>query len=264
MPNELIPVKFHEDTIYSVDFNGEQYTPVKPIVDNLGLSWGTQSPKLLENKEKYGYLLIKIPSAGGLQAMGCIPVRKLTAFLYSINANRVREDLRDKLIRYQEECDEVLWQYWTKGRATKESVAEAMYRLDDRVAAARIIFETAHLEGNQLTLALDKVYRSNTGQSALDAAGVVLVSPKQEVTLNPTQIGEQCDPVLSPRVVNVLLKDGGYQRKVGKNWEPCDKAKGMCELLDVNKLHNDGTPIKQLKWYSSIIPIVRKLAGQVE
>ena len=138
------------------------------------------------------------------------------------------------------------------------------YQLNDRIAAARIIFEAAKLQDNQLALALDKVYRSNTGQSALDEAGVALVSPKNELALTPTQIGEQCNPVLTPRVINLLLQDAGYQRRIGKNWEPCDKAAGMYELLDVNKSHSDGTPIKQLKWYSSIIPVVRRLAGQIE
>ena len=32
------------------------------IVENFGLSWGTQGPKLSENKDRFGYLLIKIPT----------------------------------------------------------------------------------------------------------------------------------------------------------------------------------------------------------
>lgn len=265
MPNELIPVKFHEDTIYYTDYNGEQLVPMRPVIENMGLSWQAQHTKLLSAGNRWSVTMIMTVAQDGRERdQVCIPLRKLSAFLATINPDKVREDLRDKLIQYQEECDEVLWQYWTKGHVTKESVAEAMYRLDDRVAAARIIFETAHLEGNQLTLALDKVYRSNTGQSALDAAGVALVSPKNELALTPTQIGEQCNPVLSPRVVNTLLEDAGYQRRIGKNWQPCDKAAGMYELLDVNKAHSTGTPIKQLKWYLSIVPVVRKLAGQIK
>ena len=124
--NTLMPVTFHDDTIYCVEHEGEPFTPVKPIVENLGLSWASQTVKLNENRGRYGCFDIETPSAGGPQKMICIPVRKVTAFLYSINANKVREDLRDKLIRYQEECDEVLWQYWTTGKATKESVAQVM------------------------------------------------------------------------------------------------------------------------------------------
>jgi hypothetical protein len=31
----------------------------------------------------------------------------------------VAPELRDKIIQYQEECDEVLWNYWTKGAAVR-------------------------------------------------------------------------------------------------------------------------------------------------
>lgn len=125
--NTLMPVAFHDDTIYCIEHEGQPFTPVKPIVENLGLSWGTQGPKLSENRDRFNCLDMKIVAQDGKnREMLCIPVRKVTAFLYSINANKVREDLRDKLIRYQEECDEVLWQYWTTGKATKESVAQAL------------------------------------------------------------------------------------------------------------------------------------------
>ena len=34
--------------------------------------------------------------------------------------------MRDTIIRYQEECDEVLWQYWTKGVARKHEITAAI------------------------------------------------------------------------------------------------------------------------------------------
>ena len=47
-------------------------------------------------------------------------VRKLPAFLASINPKKVRADLREKVILYQNECDDALWDYWTKGRAERK------------------------------------------------------------------------------------------------------------------------------------------------
>jgi Zn-dependent oligopeptidase len=61
----------------------------------------------------------------------CIPFRKLAAWLYSISPNKVAPALRDKIVQYQEECDEVLWRYWKKDQ--KQYVAE----LEER--AARIL-----------------------------------------------------------------------------------------------------------------------------
>lgn len=50
--SQLSPVTFHGDTIFCIILNDQPYTPVKPIVENLGLSWGTQSVKLNSNKER--------------------------------------------------------------------------------------------------------------------------------------------------------------------------------------------------------------------
>jgi hypothetical protein len=49
--------------------------------------------------------------------MGCLPLKKLNGWLFSINPEKVRADIRDKLIQYQEECFTVLHDYWTKGQS---------------------------------------------------------------------------------------------------------------------------------------------------
>lgn len=50
--------------------------------------------------------------------MSCLALRKLAGWLHTINVGKVRPELRDKVARYQEECDDVLYQYWTKGEVT--------------------------------------------------------------------------------------------------------------------------------------------------
>ncbi|ECB7314846.1 phage antirepressor protein [Salmonella enterica] len=110
-----------------VPFNGQQiitamaagvaYVAMKPIVENLGMSWGTQQQKLARHIGKFGCIHMNIPSAGGLQKMLVLPLKKLNGWLFSINPEKVRADIRDKLIQYQEECFTVLHDYWTKGKA---------------------------------------------------------------------------------------------------------------------------------------------------
>jgi hypothetical protein len=63
--------------------------------------------------------MMVIPSESGPQRTLCMPVRKLPAFLASINPSKVRVSLRPTIVRYQEECDNALWDYWTKGQAVK-------------------------------------------------------------------------------------------------------------------------------------------------
>ena len=51
---------------------------------------------------------------------------------------------------------------------------------DIRIDGAQRIFELANIKGNQLVLALDKVYKSYTGISALQTAGIELRTPTKQ------------------------------------------------------------------------------------
>ena len=115
----LSPVLFHGDTIFVVDHQGEPFAPVRPIVENLGLAWPAQYPKLSRYQARWGVTIIVTPTAGGAQKMLCMPVRKLAGFLATIVPSRVRKELRPKIIQYQNECDDALWNYWTKGSAKR-------------------------------------------------------------------------------------------------------------------------------------------------
>ena len=119
--NTLQPVPFHGDTIYCIDHQDQPFTPMKPIVENMGISWQGQNQKLNANKERWGITMIVIPSQGGNQDMVCMPVRKLPAYLNTINPKKVSEKLREKIIRYQEESDDVLWAYWMEHRKIESS-----------------------------------------------------------------------------------------------------------------------------------------------
>lgn len=54
--------------------------------------------------------------------MLCIPIKKLNGWLFSINPNKVRADLKERLENYQEECFLALWDYWTEGIARRDEV----------------------------------------------------------------------------------------------------------------------------------------------
>ncbi|MGY6089059.1 phage antirepressor N-terminal domain-containing protein [Avibacterium paragallinarum] len=48
--------------------------------------------------------------------------QKLNGWLFSINPNKVRADLKTRLEEYQEECFLALWDYWTEGIARRDEV----------------------------------------------------------------------------------------------------------------------------------------------
>ncbi len=114
-----INVPFHGNNLYVVNFNGEPYVPMKPIVEGMGLTWQSQFEKLKQRFSK-GITEIVIPSKGGEQSMLCLALRKLAGWLHTISPNKIKPEIRDKVIKYQEECDDVLYEYWTTGEVKKK------------------------------------------------------------------------------------------------------------------------------------------------
>ncbi|MFP5065469.1 phage antirepressor N-terminal domain-containing protein [Acinetobacter pittii] len=143
MPNlSYMPqvVSFHGTELFIVEYEGQPYTPMKPIVDAMGLAWGAQFVKL---KQKFATTISEIEivaNDGKSRLMTCLPVRKLAAWLYSIHANKVKPELRDTVKLYQDECDDVLWEYWTKGQVINHRKAispeqqNALHEIVDRRA----------------------------------------------------------------------------------------------------------------------------------
>lgn len=109
-----INVPFYGSDLYVVSVDNEAYTPMRPIIDGMGLTYQGQADKLKSRFAK-GVREIMIPTKGGEQTMLCLALRKLNGWLQTISPNKVRPEIRDSVIRYQEECDDVLYEYWTKG-----------------------------------------------------------------------------------------------------------------------------------------------------
>ncbi|EQZ11269.1 antirepressor protein ant [Escherichia coli UMEA 3341-1] len=139
-----------------VPFNGQQiitamaagvaYVAMKPIVENLGMSWSTQQTKLMKQISKFNCVHMNMVAADGkLRKLLCLPLKKLNGWLISINPEKVRADIRDKLIQYQEECFTVLHDYWTKGKAEN---ARKKTSVDDRTPlrdAVNMLVSKKHL-----------------------------------------------------------------------------------------------------------------------
>ena len=127
---------------------------------------------------------------------------------------------------------------------------------------ARMIFEVAGIKDNQLSIALDKIYTSYTGQSALKTGEVTLVAPTNNQLLNPTDIGQHFG--VSAQKINNLLVRKNYQRRLpnGK-YEPLELGEPYAVMLDTGKHHSDGTPVRQLKWDSGIIDELEQFFPQL-
>lgn len=121
MSNQLSTqtISFYGSELITLKVEDVIYTAVKPIVEAMGLDWSGQQQKLSKSGDKFGCRDISMPTNGGLQKMICMPLKKLNGWLFSINPEKVRPDLKDRVIQYQEECFEALYNYWYLGKAEK-------------------------------------------------------------------------------------------------------------------------------------------------
>ena len=150
----------------------------------------------------------------------------------------------------------------------KELEARDLKAEMESLKAKKEIFKTLHefaeffgLEGNQALLAADKGFRKLHNTSPLALLGVELKSPDNEALIIATEIGKRLDPPKSPNFVNRTLKDMGFLERVEYkankfDWRLTEKGKEYGTYLDVGKEHSDGTPVQQIKWKESVVPLL--------
>ena len=116
-----------------IDEDGRQvvYVPVRPLVEYMGLSWSGQRERIRRDavlsEMVQGVRVTRTPQEGGSQIMLCLPLDYINGFLFGINANRIKPELRDQLIIYQRECYQVLAAAFLDPAAAVERLRE-LYR----------------------------------------------------------------------------------------------------------------------------------------
>lgn len=135
-PIEQKQVLFYEDEITAVRLaDGTVFVPVRPIIERFGVDWGGQrrrinrDPVLSEEMRT-----VDVTSTEGSRQVTrgvlCLPLEYVSGFLFGLNADRVRADLRDRVIRYQRECHKVLTEAFQEGRLTADPTFDDLMAQD--------------------------------------------------------------------------------------------------------------------------------------
>jgi hypothetical protein len=118
VPIEQKVIEFYGDELAAVrvDMEGQSiiYIPVRPICDYLGVDWSAQYRRINRDPVLSAELTpcVVVTATQGQpdqrRDLLCLPLDMISGWLFGINANRVKEELRDRLIQYQRECYRVL------------------------------------------------------------------------------------------------------------------------------------------------------------
>lgn len=285
---QQITVPFHNAELFLVEHNGQPYTPLRQIVQGMGLDWASQFTKI---KQKFASCVVEITMQilGDDQARShtCIPVRKLPAWLYSVNPNKVKPELRDTVIKYQEECDDVLWDYWTKGvavnpRSTKEEREPLTNAVNLLVAKTKHLnysdayklvhqrFNVKHIDEipyDEIHVAVEYVHhlialygRTQKQESLFDKDDYELVRQMTEAILaqngamdNVWKALELIDPLFINNYASYILKSNSLARKVSADFDFRTKrgqplVDSFCRTINLSSGHRIGV---NPKWFNA-------------
>lgn len=109
---QLLTIPFHDQSLIAIEHHGKPYVAMRPIVENLGLNWASQYAKITERFKSTVVMIATVGQDKKQRELLCLPIQKITAFLYSINPGKVKPALRDTVIAYQNECDDVLFKHF--------------------------------------------------------------------------------------------------------------------------------------------------------
>ncbi len=129
-------------TAVLVETSGENqvYVPLRPLCDYLGLSYTGQRDRIRRDPVLSGYIhqirILRSVEEGSEQEMICLALKFLPGWLFGISVNRIKKELRSKIIRYQRESYDVLWEAFQAGRLTAEPAFEDLLDRDTPAAQA--------------------------------------------------------------------------------------------------------------------------------
>lgn len=121
MTNEIVKfveVPFMGTMIQTTD-DEKHYVAVKPLVEEIGLRWEKVFLKIKKNKALSSTIATTamVANDGKMREMVCLPLNMLNGLLFLMNPEDYNHNpvLKAKLESYQQECYNVLYQYFTKG-----------------------------------------------------------------------------------------------------------------------------------------------------
>lgn len=155
VPVEQKIVEFYEDEVTAVRMaDGEVFVPIRPVCENLGVAWSPQLRRINRDpvlSEEAISVTVTVTQQG--REMICLPLKFVPGWLFGMNADRVKPEIRERLITYQRECYDVLAEAFQEGRLTADPTFSELLESESPAAQAyKMARAMMELARNQLLL----------------------------------------------------------------------------------------------------------------
>ena len=131
-------ISFNNQSLITVEQNGNHYVAMKPICENIGIDWRAQRQRIVRDEVLCSTVVIitTVAEDGKNREMLCLPIQYLNGWLFGIDINRCNPEIRDTLIKYKKECYQALHDYWFKGKAERTINPEQQQAIQEAVVKA--------------------------------------------------------------------------------------------------------------------------------
>lgn len=149
---KLSPVAFHSHTLLTFQQEGQPYVVMKPIVEAMGLQWEAQYKRIARNpvlSEGMSIMDIQMPGDDQRREVIALPLKLLNGWLFGIDANRVKPEIREAILMYQRECYDALFAYWHLGEARNPRRSEVGKQVRKAINARAWALSQTHYETYQ-------------------------------------------------------------------------------------------------------------------
>lgn len=115
-------VPFNSGSLLLVEHQNVPFVPLQPLLKSIGLGW--RNAAVQRSLKRFKTAVVKIPTVYQTvtNAFECLPLRKLPAWLMTIELTRVDAKARKQLMAYQNGCDDALWDHWIRLRESSATV----------------------------------------------------------------------------------------------------------------------------------------------
>lgn len=254
MTDKVEIFNFKSSDIRIVDRDGNPWFIAKDVCNALGIQNHRKAVSELDEDEKDG---VSISDAIGRPQKTLIISESGVYFI----ALRSRKEEAKEFARWVRKV--VLPAVFRGGYQLKDEDRKHLSGLLPEHTAAMEFARRHGYEGNHIVLTADKMLKVQYGVDIPKLmGGSNLHSKRNELVLTPTAIGKRLG--ISARDTNWALKFLGFQNSIFREnqrtrWELTDEGRKYGSYLDVGKAYSDGTPIQQIKWAESVIPLVKEV-----
>lgn len=169
MSNDIVEVPFNGSVMIAQKLDdGEIYTALKPICENIGIAYNGQWERLNRTPWATIRMIRTVGADGKHRDMVAVSRKTLTMWLATIDPNRLSdEQTRHNVTVYQQEAAEALDKYFNEGGAIRVSDTDSD---EDILARAVLIAQKTIERKNQQLRAKDKrIMELEPKAQALDA-----------------------------------------------------------------------------------------------